>query len=80
MPSPTQITVSQLSRLLGTPAAPTVIDVCIDNDFNEDPRVISTAMCHSFIDIEAPVEHLDPVPRQLMGPTSMLILAHRAHC
>ncbi len=59
MPSPTQITVSQLSRLLGTPAAPTVIDVCIDNDFNEDPRVISTAMCHSFIDIEALVEQLD---------------------
>jgi rhodanese-related sulfurtransferase len=59
MPSLTQITVSQLSRLLGTPAAPTVIDVCIDNDFNEDPRVISTAMCHSFIDIEALVEQLD---------------------
>lgn len=59
MPSPTQITVSQLSRLLGTPAAPTVIDVCIDDDFNEDPRVIPTAMRHSFIDIEALVEQLD---------------------
>jgi rhodanese-related sulfurtransferase len=59
MPSPTQITVSQLSRLLGTPAAPTVIDVCIDDDFNEDPRLIPTAMRHSFIDIEALVEQLD---------------------
>lgn len=59
MPSPTQITVSQLSRLLGTPKAPTVIDVCIDDDFNEDPRLIPTAIRHSFTDIEALVEKLD---------------------
>lgn len=60
MPSPTQISVSQLSRLLGTPKAPTVIDVCIDDDFNEDPRLIPTAIRHSFIDIEALVGYLDP--------------------
>ncbi len=59
MPSPTQITVSQLSRLLGTPAAPTVIDVCIDDDFNEDSRLIPTAIRHSFTDIEALVEKPD---------------------
>jgi hypothetical protein len=33
MPSPTEITVSQLSRLIGTPSAPVIIDVRIDEDF-----------------------------------------------
>jgi rhodanese-related sulfurtransferase len=60
MPSPAQITVSQLSRLVGTLKAPTLIDVCIDDDFNEDPRLIPTAIGHSFTDIEALVEKLDP--------------------
>lgn len=40
MPSPTQITVSQLSRLVGTPDAPALIDVRIDEDFADDPRLI----------------------------------------
>lgn len=48
MPSPTQITVAQLSRLIGTPDAPVIIDVCIDEDFNEDPRLIPTAIRHPF--------------------------------
>ena len=51
MPSPNQITVSQLSRLIGTPSAPVIIDVCIDEDFNADPRLIPSAFRHSHADI-----------------------------
>ncbi len=48
MPSPNQITVSQLSRLIGTPDCPVLIDVCIDKDFNDDPRLIPGAFRHPF--------------------------------
>ena len=40
MPSPTEITVAQLARLIGTPDAPVVIDVRIDADHAADPRMI----------------------------------------
>jgi len=43
MPSPNQITVSQLLRLVGTPQCPTILDVCIDEDFNAEPRLIPGA-------------------------------------
>ncbi len=47
MPSPTEITVSQLSRLVGTPSAPVIIDVCSEEDFDADARLIPTALrCH----------------------------------
>ena len=58
MPSPTQITVAQLSRLIGTPDAPVIIDVCIDEDYNEDPRLIPTATRHPFTDIRQLVPSL----------------------
>ena len=51
MPSPNQITVAQLFRLIGTPDCPVLVDVCIDEDFNEDPRFIPTAFRHPFNDI-----------------------------
>ncbi len=51
MSSPNQITVAQLSRLIGTPNAPVLIDVCIDEDFHDDPRLIPTAIRHPFRDI-----------------------------
>ena len=51
MSSPTQITVAQLSRLIGTPNAPILIDVCIDEDFRDDPRLVPTAIRHPFRDI-----------------------------
>ncbi len=53
MSSPTQITVAQLSRLVGTPNAPIIVDVCIDEDFHDDPRLIPTAIRHPFHDIAA---------------------------
>lgn len=40
MPSPTEITVSQLSRLIGLPNAPVLIDVRTEEDFAADPRLI----------------------------------------
>lgn len=46
MPSPTTITTAQLSRLVGTPDAPVIIDVRIDEDFDADPRLIPTARRH----------------------------------
>ncbi len=51
MSSPNQITVSQLSRLLGTPSCPVLIDVCIDEDFNADPRLIPTSFRYSYSQI-----------------------------
>lgn len=53
MPSPNMISVSQLSRLIGTPAAPTIVDVCIDADFAVDPRLIPTAARAPFGDMDA---------------------------
>ena len=43
MPGPNQITPAQLVRLIGTPDAPTLIDVRIAEDFALDPRVIPTS-------------------------------------
>jgi len=51
--SPIQITVNQLSRLVGTPSAPTIIDVRIDEDFNDDPHLIPGALRHPFTHIAA---------------------------
>ena len=58
MPSPTQITVSQLSRLIGTPDVPVLIDICIEEDFAADPRLIPGALRHPFNDIAALVPEL----------------------
>jgi len=43
MPSPTEITVKQLARLIGTENSPTIIDVRIDEDFDLDPQILPTA-------------------------------------
>lgn len=51
MASPTEITVSQLSRLIGTPDTPVLIDVRIDEDFQDDPRLIPSSFRHQFRDI-----------------------------
>lgn len=44
MPSPTEITVPQLARLVGVPGAPIVVDVRIEEDFVADPRLLPGAM------------------------------------
>ena len=43
MPSTTEITVSQLSRLIGLPQAPIIIDVRAQDEFAADPRLIPSA-------------------------------------
>ena len=53
MPSPTEITVSQLSRLIGTANAPVIVDLRIDDDFVEDPDLIPGARRHPYDDITA---------------------------
>jgi rhodanese-related sulfurtransferase len=40
MPSTTEITVQQLSRLVGLPGAPTILDVRTDDDYGADPRLV----------------------------------------
>lgn len=40
MPSTTSITTSQLSRLIGLPHAPALVDVRISEDFQADPRLV----------------------------------------
>lgn len=47
MASPTEITVNQLSRLIGLPSAPAIVDVRIDEDYALDPRLIPGARRHS---------------------------------
>ena len=44
MPSPNEITIPQLSRLIGTHEAPVLIDVCIDDDFNADSAIDSNEL------------------------------------
>lgn len=52
MASPVQITVPQLARLIGTAEAPVIVDVCIDEDFDADPRLIPTARRHPYDKIQ----------------------------
>jgi rhodanese-related sulfurtransferase len=40
MPLTTEITTSQLSRLVGLPNAPAIVDVRTDDDFKSDPRLL----------------------------------------
>jgi hypothetical protein len=49
MPSPTEITVLQLARLVGLPGAPAIVDVRKDEEFTSDPRLVPTAQRHSSI-------------------------------
>lgn len=44
MPSNTEITTSQLARLVGLPTAPTIIDVRTPEDFDADPRLLPAAV------------------------------------
>lgn len=53
MAAPNEITATQLNRLIGTPDCPTIVDVRIDDDFAEDPRIIPTAFRHSHTDLAA---------------------------
>ena len=58
MPSNTEITPKQLARLIGTPYAPILVDICIDEDFAEDPRLVPGAFRWPFREIEALIPRL----------------------
>jgi rhodanese-related sulfurtransferase len=53
MPSPTEITVSQLSRLIGLPGAPAIVDVRIDEDYAADPRLMPGSRRRDYRDCQA---------------------------
>ncbi len=59
MPSVTTITVSQLSRLIGLPHTPAIIDVRIDEDYRADPRLLPGSRRRDYRTIEqwAPSYH-----------------------
>ena len=48
MASYNEIPVSALARLIGTPDCPIIVDVRIDEDFEDDPRLIPGAYRHPF--------------------------------
>src|SRR5262245_29298078 len=52
MPSPTEITIAQLSRRIGLPGAPVLVDVRTDDEFESDPRLIPAARRHTSTGIE----------------------------
>jgi rhodanese-related sulfurtransferase len=52
MASPTEITVSQLCKLIGTPECPVIIDVRIDEDFAEEPYLIPSAFRYRFDQVQ----------------------------
>lgn len=54
MPGPNEITPAQLARLIGTPDAPTLIDVRLPEDFALDPRVIPTTQRMAHTNVAAP--------------------------
>lgn len=59
MPSPTEITTTQLARLIGTPDAPVLLDVRIDEDFAEDPFLLPAAIRVPFTEIETALPLLE---------------------
>ena len=69
MPSPTEITQAQLFRLIGTPTAPIIIDVRIDEDFALDPRSIPGSQRHSH-------QNIDDIVPQLQG-NSVVVSCHQ---
>ena len=58
MPGLHEISPSQLLRRIGLPDAPHIIDVCLPEDFEADPRIIPTARRWDHRDIEGLASHL----------------------
>jgi rhodanese-related sulfurtransferase len=53
MPTPTEITVAQLTRLVGTPDAPIVIDVRTAEDHAADPRMLPASVRRDYGSVAA---------------------------
>ncbi|NOD83488.1 sulfurtransferase/chromate resistance protein [Ruegeria sp. HKCCD6119] len=52
MASPNSISPKQLLRLIGTPNAPVLFDVCLNDDFEEDPYLIPASIRHPATDLQ----------------------------
>ncbi|MAO27247.1 chromate resistance protein ChrB domain-containing protein [Roseovarius sp.] len=66
MPAPNELTPAQLSRLIGTPDCPRLIDLTLDEDFAQDPYLIPGAERHSHRDLPA-------LTQDLQGQRAVLI-------
>lgn len=53
MPSPNSISVDKLSRLIGRPDSPALIDVCTEEDFAANPRLVPGAVRRPWADVPA---------------------------
>ena len=53
MAAPHTITTEKLNRLIGTPSAPVIFDVCIDEDFALDQRIIPGSQRKNFKTVAA---------------------------
>ncbi|MEM1006801.1 MAG: sulfurtransferase/chromate resistance protein [Pseudomonadota bacterium] len=52
MASPNSISPRQLLRLIGTPNMPMLVDVCLDEDFSDDPYLIPGSVRHPAKDVQ----------------------------
>ncbi|MEP5761308.1 MAG: sulfurtransferase/chromate resistance protein [Litoreibacter sp.] len=59
MASYNEISISTLARLIGTPDCPTLLDVRIDEDFNDDPHLIPGAYRQPFLNVGDLTESLN---------------------
>jgi rhodanese-related sulfurtransferase len=57
MPSTTEITAQQLSRLIGLPNVPAIVDVRIEEDYTTDPRLIPGSRRRNFAGAEEWAPH-----------------------
>ncbi len=71
MPGPNQISAAQLARLIGTPDAPTVIDVRIPDDFAAHPHLIPTS-------IRQPHKEIAALSQSLAGKRAVVV-CQRGH-
>ncbi|MBL8882388.1 MAG: chromate resistance protein [Hyphomicrobium sp.] len=55
MPSPSEITVPQLARLIGLPSAPSIIDIRSKEDFAANPQLVPGSVQHPF-DVRPAIE------------------------
>jgi rhodanese-related sulfurtransferase len=62
MPAPDIITASQLSRLIGTPEAPRILDVRTEEDFASDPRSLPGSVRRDFRSVADWATEFSPGP------------------
>lgn len=58
MPAPNEITPKQLMRLIGLPDQPVIVDICLDEDFAQDPYLIPGSIRHPHSDMDGLVARI----------------------